>query len=156
MDVMQAYDMSRPLPFTMSELEILDDEQKEQKWSQLNDGQLNRFVVEVYNAGGYSPKYLNESRIMPGIDVLDEVEDANKLKEMRANKGKPSGDSLSANEAKMMEIAKLGMGGDESTFSVEENLGQQTMLWSDKFRPQKPKYFNRVHTGFDWVSICLH
>ncbi|KAI6184202.1 CactinC-cactus domain-containing protein [Aphelenchoides bicaudatus] len=44
----------------------------------------------------------------------------------------------------------MGMGGDEATFSVEEDLGQQKMLWTDKYRPQKPKYFNRVHTGFDW------
>jgi hypothetical protein len=130
----------------------LDDEQKEQKWSQLNEGQLNRFVVEMYNAGGYSPKYLSESRTMPGIDVLDGEEDAKCLKDLRANKGKSSSDAMSSTEAKMMEMAKYGMGGDESTFSVEEDLGQQKMLWSDKFRPQKPKYFNRVHTGFDWVG----
>ena len=22
--------------------------------------------------------------------------------------------------------------------------------WSDKYRPRKPRYFNRVHTGFEW------
>lgn len=152
MDTIEIYDRSRPLPFTLTELETLDDEQQEQKWLQLNEGQLNRFVVEMYNAGGYSPKYLSESRTMPGIDVLEEKEDAKRLKELRANKGKAAEDAISSNEARMMEIAKMGMGGDESTFSVEENLGQQKMLWSDKFRPQKPKYFNRVHTGFDWVS----
>lgn len=22
--------------------------------------------------------------------------------------------------------------------------------WSDRYRPRKPRYFNRVHTGFEW------
>jgi len=26
----------------------------------------------------------------------------------------------------------------------------QTYWWNDKFRPRKPRYFNRVHTGYDW------
>lgn len=23
-------------------------------------------------------------------------------------------------------------------------------VWSDKYRPRKPRYYNRVHTGYDW------
>lgn len=26
----------------------------------------------------------------------------------------------------------------------------QTYWWHDKFRPRKPRYFNRVKTGYDW------
>jgi hypothetical protein len=142
--------MSRPLPFTLADLENLDDEQKEEKWLQLNEVQLKRFVTENYNVGGYSPKYLDESKAMPGIDILKEDEDAKRLKNMRSNKNASSEAATSANEARMMQIAQMGMNKDEASFSVEENLGQQDLLWSDKFRPQKPKYFNRVHTGFDW------
>jgi hypothetical protein len=116
----------------------------------LNDIQLSRFAVENYNSGGYSPNYLSESKAMPGIDILDAKEDAKKLREMRSGKTGSSQASLSSNEARMMEIAKVGMNNDEASFAVEENLGQQDLLWADKFRPQKPKYFNRVHTGFDW------
>lgn len=50
----------------------------------------------------------------------------------------------------MYNMAKQGMDNDETSFSTEQDLGEQTLLWSDKYRPQKPKYFNRVHTGFDW------
>ena len=39
---------------------------------------------------------------------------------------------------------------DEAQFSVELNLEQQSFLWSDKYRPRKPRFFNRVHT----VSIA--
>ena len=23
-------------------------------------------------------------------------------------------------------------------------------MWQDKYRPRKPRYFNRVHTGYEW------
>lgn len=26
----------------------------------------------------------------------------------------------------------------------------QTYWWHDKYRPRKPRYFNRVKTGYDW------
>ena len=42
-----------------------------------------------------------------------------------------------------------GMTDDEATFSVETAL-DSTYEWSDKYRPRKPRYFNRVHTGFEW------
>ena len=39
-----------------------------------------------------------------------------------------------------------GMGEDEEKFddSIDVN---QTYSWHDKYRPRKPRYFNRVHTG---------
>lgn len=42
------------------------------------------------------------------------------------------------------------MDADEAQFSVEQALDSQVYLWSDKYRPRKPRYFNRVHTGFEW------
>lgn len=50
----------------------------------------------------------------------------------------------------MIEAAKQGMGKDETSFTDEATIDRQTYLWSDKYRPRKPRYFNRVHTGFDW------
>ena len=29
-------------------------------------------------------------------------------------------------------------------------LERKVAWWHDKYRPRKPKYFNRVHTGYDW------
>ncbi|KAH6932417.1 hypothetical protein HPB50_005479 [Hyalomma asiaticum] len=46
--------------------------------------------------------------------------------------------------------ARRGMNADEASFSVESPLQDKTYLWSDKYRPRKPRYFNRVHTGFEW------
>ncbi|KAF8915784.1 hypothetical protein BGZ58_005421, partial [Dissophora ornata] len=25
-----------------------------------------------------------------------------------------------------------------------------TYMWQDKYRPRKPRFFNRVHTGYEW------
>lgn len=30
------------------------------------------------------------------------------------------------------------------------NLDQQAYTWHDKYRPRKPRFFNRVHTGYEW------
>ncbi|EFC48828.1 predicted protein [Naegleria gruberi] len=41
--------------------------------------------------------------------------------------------------------------GDEDT--VEEvKLVNQQYAWNDKYRPRKPKFFNRVRTGYEWTN----
>ncbi|GAA6103506.1 cactin [Tachysurus ichikawai] len=40
------------------------------------------------------------------------------------------------------------MGGDEAQFSVEMPRTGKIYMWADKYRPRKPRFFNRVHTGF--------
>lgn len=40
---------------------------------------------------------------------------------------------------------------EEEIFNIEEGLGQvSSYTWEDKYRARKPRYFNRVHTGFEW------
>lgn len=40
---------------------------------------------------------------------------------------------------------------DEEIYNIEEGLGDvKSYTWEDKYRPRKPRYFNRVHTGFEW------
>ncbi|KAG4921987.1 hypothetical protein JHK82_050943 [Glycine max] len=34
--------------------------------------------------------------------------------------------------------------------SVEVDLGSQVYWWHDKYKPRKPKYFNRVDTRYKW------
>lgn len=39
----------------------------------------------------------------------------------------------------------------QSIFSCRNKLTWvQVYWWHDKYRPRKPKYFNRVHTGYEW------
>lgn len=54
-----------------------------------------------------------------------------------------------------LEAAK-GMGSDEEKFCDEVEVHRSRhgpvagYAWNDKYRPRKPKYYNRVHTGYDW------
>ncbi|EYB95881.1 hypothetical protein Y032_0155g3068 [Ancylostoma ceylanicum] len=127
----------------------LDDEQKEMRWRQLSPEQLEVATLQLYERGGYSPSYGDVNDTMPGIEVLDEKSDVEDLlKRRREHRKQPAG--VSKIEADMLAIARKGMEGDESTFSVEQPLETQSHLWSDKYRPRKPTYLNRVQTGFDW------
>lgn len=114
-------------------------------------GILEQFALASYEYGRYSPKYGNVSNIMPGIEILDETEDSKILQESRAkNKRNESGEQLDGEEH-MIDIAKKGMTNDEVQFSVEETLEKQHFLWSDKYRPRKPRYFNRVIFLLDFI-----
>ncbi|CAH2042765.1 unnamed protein product, partial [Iphiclides podalirius] len=58
-----------------------------------------------------------------------------------------SGDALELAARRSMGAAEAEGG---AQFSVEHALPEQPCLWADKYRPRKPRYFNRVHTGFEW------
>ncbi|GFS73667.1 hypothetical protein TNCV_2246891 [Trichonephila clavipes] len=58
-------------------------------------------------------------------------------------------DLLTAEEKAFEQIARKGMDSDEAVFSVEQSI-EKSYIWADKYRPRKPRYFNRVHTGFEW------
>lgn len=62
----------------------------------------------------------------------------------------PAGDASESAEDIFFRRAKEGMGQDEAQFSVEMPLTGKAYLWADKYRPRKPRFFNRVHTGFEW------
>ncbi|KAJ1978561.1 hypothetical protein H4R34_003161 [Dimargaris verticillata] len=49
--------------------------------------------------------------------------------------------------------ASKGMGVDEEMYSLEANLANVTYLWQDKYRPRKPRYFNRVRIGYVWSKF---
>lgn len=57
-------------------------------------------------------------------------------------------------EAQLRTIAARSMGNDDgdATFGGEVDLQSQVYWWHEKYKPRKPKYFNRVHTGFDWTK----
>eukprot|EP01138_Halocafeteria_seosinensis_P005065 gb/GECG01005178.1/.p1 GENE.gb/GECG01005178.1/~~gb/GECG01005178.1/.p1 ORF type:complete len:513 (+),score=122.05 gb/GECG01005178.1/:1-1539(+) len=57
-------------------------------------------------------------------------------------------DGMSAQEAE-----KKGVGESEEVMGEHSQVNTDTTdmhLWADKYRPRKPRYFNRVKTGWDW------
>lgn len=55
-----------------------------------------------------------------------------------------------AEVAMWKEEAQKGMEEDEEAFEQAEELVGNSYQWEDKYRPRKPRYFNRVHTGYEW------
>lgn len=119
------------------------------------DDDTKEYVDETvlkYEHGGYSPKMISQDQIEPGIFVIGEEEDNARLHLARSqvlNVGQKVENVWTAEEKALQHEAKKGMAADEATFAVETPV-DQVYLWSDKYRPRKPRYFNRVHTGFEW------
>ncbi|XP_069361710.1 splicing factor Cactin [Maniola hyperantus] len=135
--------------------------------------------VSQYTAGNYSPQYLGPGALEPGTLLTEAEEDAQRLAFLRARLHAAAATAASihaaallASQAEVPVAPGAAAAGDASTaaltaaarrsmdgsaaegnaaqFSVEQPLPDQPCLWADKYRPRKPRYFNRVHTGFEW------
>ncbi|XP_034672300.1 cactin [Drosophila subobscura] len=127
-------------------------------------------AARLYQAGNYSPQYIREDdftgrRIQTGDRednddgaMYDESDDESRIHRLRMqivcpermDAASSGSQQLSAQEQRMRHEARQGMQGDEAEFSVETTLDAVPQLATDKYRPRKPRYFNRVHTGFEW------
>ncbi|CAH9139210.1 unnamed protein product [Cuscuta epithymum] len=94
-------------------------------------------------AGSHSPVLINSDE---KEEAIDPEEDRAMLEKKR----------MSVLEDKVFEKKALkAMGameeGDTMFGSNDEvNIDSQVYWWHDKYRPRKPKYLNRVHTGYEW------
>ena len=61
-----------------------------------------------------------------------------------------AGGEDAAMQAAVEAEARKGFEQGEARFSFEVPLEQKVAWWHDRYRPRKPKYFNRVHTGYEW------
>lgn len=118
--------------------------------------------IEEYKQGGYSPKMYRKSELNQAVVCVDyqkefqvlchnrhKVCNASSLDEVKKA-------TMSREEREFIDAASKGMDNQaESTFSCEQPIRgpdnrAQTYIWADKYQPRKPRYFNRVHTGFEW------
>ncbi|CAG8562724.1 16968_t:CDS:10 [Cetraspora pellucida] len=123
-----------------------------------------------YTIGEYdrsmSPRPLSKlSKEDKQYEIIDPDEDLRALKERRKEvlrnqfipmKVQPKKQTVEEEEESVVskalyerEAAKE-LDEDEAIFNIEEELAKTTYLWQDKYRPRKPRYFNRVHTGYEW------
>lgn len=102
-----------------------------------------------YDAGRYSPRLLTAHELPLDAHVLEPHEDLQRL-QLSRQQLQATGDASESAEDIFFRRAREGMGQDEAQFSVEMPLGGRAYLWADKYRPRKPRFFNRVHTGFEW------
>uniref|UniRef100_A0A3Q2NQN3 Splicing factor Cactin n=1 Tax=Fundulus heteroclitus TaxID=8078 RepID=A0A3Q2NQN3_FUNHE len=102
-----------------------------------------------YDSGRYSPTLLTQSELPLDTHTITPEEDAHRL-QLARRQLQVTGDASESAEDAFVRRAKEGMGNDEAQFSVEIPVSGKMYLWADKYRPRKPRFFNRVHTGFEW------
>ncbi|CAB3374237.1 Hypothetical predicted protein [Cloeon dipterum] len=110
-------------------------------------------AIALYEKGSYSPTYISPDALEEGIVIVTEEDDEKRIlfaRQRVLGHGTKVEDVTTAEERAMQKEARMGMNTDEVQFSVETSLEKEVYLWSDKYRPRKPRYFNRVHTGFEW------
>lgn len=98
------------------------------------DSQLALKRAQVLGTGALKPDVEDEFEARARENMGDLPED-----EVAAGGAPGGGGSSGTNDAKQQ-----GGGGAQ-----EVNV-EQYYNWSDKYRPRKPRYYNRVHTGYDW------
>ncbi|XP_020257548.1 cactin isoform X1 [Asparagus officinalis] len=109
--------------------------------------------------GSFSPQLLHadqdEEAIDPEVDQaeLDKKREAVMLEHQRRVQEAMAAKSNVPDELEVKAMKAMGAleEGDAVLGSgAEVNLDSQVYWWHDKYRPRKPKYFNRVHTGYEW------
>ncbi|KAF8803821.1 hypothetical protein BYT27DRAFT_6720599 [Phlegmacium glaucopus] len=128
--------------------------------------------IEVYERS-MSPTLLDITALSleeREIDIITEKEDLHSLFQQRRSVAAsrfvpkaaqpaaieiPSEEAASsadlASEALYRAEAEKDLDEEEELFNLEENIANPTSYnWEDKYRPRKPRYFNRVHTGYEW------
>jgi hypothetical protein len=64
---------------------------------------------------------------------------------------KEDSSKLMTEEEMLQREREHGMGESEEAFNELFPLEDQSShIWGDRYKPRLPKYFNRIHTGFEW------
>lgn len=115
---------------------------------------------ENQEAGSFSPELFHGDEDEEAIDPEEDraileckriavfEEQQRRIQEAMATKPAPPEDNFELKASKVMGVMEEG----DAVFGsgAEVNLDSQVYWWHDKYRPRKPKYFNRVHTGYEW------
>ncbi|CAM9186514.1 unnamed protein product [Pylaiella littoralis] len=113
---------------------------------------------------------VHQAMLEAQLEKLEEMRDS--MKSKRANRAEGDGEeeeeeqeegkepavATTAADSSALAMGMLanekskGMGDQEEGMDLadEVDMGGKTYWWHDKFRPRKPRYFNRVKTGYDW------
>ncbi|KAM3604689.1 uncharacterized protein V6R79_014911 [Siganus canaliculatus] len=126
-----------------------DEEKGEVVEAVLTEEDLIQQSQAEYDSGRYSPSLLTTSELPLDSHTITPEEDLHRL-QLARRQLQVTGDANESAEDAFVRRAREGMGNDEAQFSVEFPVTGKMYLWADKYRPRKPRFFNRVHTGFEW------
>lgn len=125
------------------------EESKDETEAVLTEEDLIQQSQAEYDSGRYSPALLTPSELPLDTHTITPEEDITRL-QLARRQLQVTGDANESAEDAFVRRAREGMGNDEAQFSVEFPVTGKMYLWADKYRPRKPRFFNRVHTGFEW------
>ncbi|KAJ1257737.1 hypothetical protein BS78_10G019500 [Paspalum vaginatum] len=109
--------------------------------------------------GSFSPQLMHGNEDEDAIDPEEDKAELNRKREaVVLEHQRKAQEAIKAkarvpDEMEMKAIKTMGaMEEGDAVFGAgaEVNLDSQVYWWHDKYRPRKPKYFNRVHTGYEW------
>jgi hypothetical protein len=113
---------------------------------------LDRIVAERRRVSkmGYVP--IKQTKNDKSVVVLEKRSDGDQPSSTLARfAAVPAEDFSQATKALYEREVARGIGEDEEIFAGEEEVDTKSKaLWSGKYRPRKPRYFNRVQMGYEW------
>ncbi|KAI7852594.1 mid region of cactin-domain-containing protein [Circinella umbellata] len=147
--------------------QTLMEEQDRRAFEQEQEDEEQTILIEKYERSMSPEPFEQLSREDRDKKIVDPADDLKELMEQRRKvlaakiipvrhkpkeeprSNEPQDDSVASAALFEQEAAK-GIDEDEAIFNIEAELAKQTYMWQDKYRPRKPRYFNRVHTGYEW------
>ena len=134
-----------------------NDEEEVSAWDVDEGGDMGE------DDGCYSPEMIQDYDESEAIDEQEDLlelerqrkeilqKEVQKLEKKVSMQKKGAGVDSSAAALEMYSREQeTGFDEDETQFDEEILVESKTYSWHDKYRPRKPRYFNRVHTGFEW------
>ena len=94
-----------------------------------------------------------QRRAATGQSLVDEDVVARRREAfVSGGKGGADGETVDSRLLQQLEAERAfgGVGAAEEELLGDESLPAEAYAWQDKYRPRKPRYFNRVKTGYDW------
>ncbi|KAJ1934848.1 hypothetical protein EC988_008675, partial [Linderina pennispora] len=121
---------------------LLAEQRARRQLAQMHADVLARRLQRIDRAEGRAVEDRKRQQLK---DLQRRILDEQGPEEEQANE-EPAADSADALEA----VLSQSQDPDEAVFSVEAQLPTRAYSWQDKHRPRKPRYYNRVHTGYEW------
>lgn len=155
----------------------LDKLEADEDHAEADETDQTAALIAEYQNGGYSPTLLRADDLPFDTFIITQEEDVKRIEFQRKQvlgTGYVKADLEEEFEKKARDtmggIIPSTVGGEDDPDDPDkmDNLshddGDQSKqksntiempiehhyLWSDKYRPRKPRYYNRVHTGYDW------
>lgn len=145
-------DDAQPGPSTEDKEEEEETEEVDQKieLQKLSDAELREQAIKEFYEHAYNPKLLNFGEVEQEkwVEPDNDIQKLGYLRE-QVKSGSTVDEELEADSMFNTEVLR-GMNENEEAFNTQVSLTSKKYHWSDKYRPRKPRFFNRVHTGYEW------